>query len=602
MQAQDPRTPWMDAADEIGHVHKALKGDRKALLSLLRHYHPAVHRLAFALTRNVQAAVAVTHAAVLKAKDGVRYMPEGQPFFPWFAGIVRNLARSRHRPGASQGVPAAGPRVAPGVVDLARRLLHVVDNLDPDEQAAIALRIAERLSYEQIETALRVAPGSALSLLAGARGRLTAQMQPGEAPPADHLTSEELSAHLDGALEGGPFDLVRMHLRRCEHCRLQCVRMASVNDVLRVLMTHDPDERFFEAVEGFLEEQVNAKDAAEAIPQELEALIAAEIARLEAQRWTTVSQAIPSPFGGPLAAVSEPPAPVATPAAEEAPAPRGADATAAAATASALEPATPWESRRKRRVGRGAPKPATAPERAVPSPQSLPAPVIAKPRPRPASPPRRDVVSRFIGAAIVALVLLLAGWYLNPRRSRPPAGSVSTATRTAGTGATFPAEPVNDPGAAAVTGDSTGHATIGAVEEAPAAKSPAAPETAAARTDDRVPREKVAATPPASTPARAAKPPAALPERGILCGQVRDESGTPVVRAQVLLADLRVGALTDSRGRFCISVPVGQRTVSVIALGFKTQRRVVTVARKTPEIAVTLQSIAVQEFPSGGER
>jgi hypothetical protein len=74
----------------------------------------------------------------------------------------------------------------------------------------------------------------------------------------------------------------------------------------------------------------------------------------------------------------------------------------------------------------------------------------------------------------------------------------------------------------------------------------------------------------------------------------------PIVRAQVLLADLRVGALTDPHGRFCISVPIGSRTVSVIALGFTTQRRTVTVRLKTPELAVTLRSAAVQESSGAG--
>jgi len=74
----------------------------------------------------------------------------------------------------------------------------------------------------------------------------------------------------------------------------------------------------------------------------------------------------------------------------------------------------------------------------------------------------------------------------------------------------------------------------------------------------------------------------------------------PVVRAQVLLADLHLGVLTDPRGRFCISVPIGSRTVSVIALGFTTQRRVVTVRHKTPELAITLPSAAVQESPDDG--
>jgi len=175
MQAQDPRTPWMNAADESVLVLKAQKGDRRAFLDLLRHYHRAVYRLAFALTRDVHSAAAVTCVAVLKAKEGVRYIAEGQRFFPWIAGIVRSLARARRR--GSEGSPRSSPRAAPGVVQVADRLLRAMDGLDPDAQAAVALRIVELLPYAEIDAVLRMKPGSALALLAEARDRLSAPLR-----------------------------------------------------------------------------------------------------------------------------------------------------------------------------------------------------------------------------------------------------------------------------------------------------------------------------------------------------------------------------------------------------------------------------------------
>jgi hypothetical protein len=119
------------------------------------------------------------------------------------------------------------------------------------------------------------------------------------------------------------------------------------------------------------------------------------------------------------------------------------------------------------------------------------------------------------------------------------------------------------------------------------------PETVAVAPPARAPQRAKASRPPAS-PA-----PAPATPRGILCGQVRDDAGAPVVGAQVLLADLHVGALTDRHGRFCISVPFGSRTVSVIALGFATERRVVEVGRTTPELAVALRSAAVEQSRRG---
>jgi len=176
MQAQDSRTPWMDAAEELRHIVRARRGDRKAFVALLRHYLYPIYRLSFALTRDVRVAVAVTHETVLKANEGVRFIAEGQRFFPWVARIVRNLARSRHRTDVRMVVGASNETVEPEVVAFAKAHLDALDGLEPDEQVAIALRVCERLPYEHVEDVLRTPPGSALSLLAIARDRMTSRV------------------------------------------------------------------------------------------------------------------------------------------------------------------------------------------------------------------------------------------------------------------------------------------------------------------------------------------------------------------------------------------------------------------------------------------
>lgn len=179
MQAQNPRTAWMPAAEELQHLLRARKGDRKAFLALLRHYHRAVFRLAFALTRDVRTAFEITHEAVLRAHEDARHVPEGQRFFPWLAQLVRGLVRVRRRSDPRSGVPAPASPGAPAM-DLMRRTLEVLDSLDPDEQAALALAVAERLPYAQIETTLRIAPGTALGVIAGARSRFLDPAEGGE--------------------------------------------------------------------------------------------------------------------------------------------------------------------------------------------------------------------------------------------------------------------------------------------------------------------------------------------------------------------------------------------------------------------------------------
>lgn len=76
----------------------------------------------------------------------------------------------------------------------------------------------------------------------------------------------------------------------------------------------------------------------------------------------------------------------------------------------------------------------------------------------------------------------------------------------------------------------------------------------------------------------------------LLCGEVVDESGAPVTGARILLADLDVGARTDRRGRFCLAAPPGDRTLSVVALGFATQRRAVSVANGAADVHVVLKA------------
>jgi DNA-directed RNA polymerase specialized sigma24 family protein len=588
MQAQEPRTPWMHAVEETGHVHKARAGDRKALAALLRHYHSSLYRLAFALTRDVRAAVGVTRGTAQRARDGVRYMPEDIRFFPWVAQIVRKLARSQPPAGASASATVAGPRAEADAVELASRLLHTMDGLDSDEQAALALRIVELLPHASIETTLRVAPGKSPALLAAARSHLTARLAGREEPRDGHLTPEHLSANLEGALEGFKLEQVRMHLDVCERCRLLGVRMASTNDVMKALLTHDPGAAFLEALEESLVDRLDGKDT-EPIPPRLEREIAAEVERLDAHRWAAVRHALPRPIVAPVAG-----APVEV-----------------TAVPPATQSAQPRTSPPAHRIA-----PPPAPKRAP-----RPAPVAARAPARATSKPaRRDVASLILGAAVAAMIVVIAGLYLRHVRD----------TRTHSDDARGPAAVVSAPAQEPIhvtRRPSPEHSVnvsiapqpaASAAPEAPAPKAPGAsahaPAPAAKAADASahasIPPDTAAIAPPspAAGPAKAKRPAvqhtpaqAAAPAtpRGILCGQVRDDAGAPVVGAQVLLADLHVGALTDRHGRFCISVPVGSRTVSVIALGFATQRRVVEVGRTTPELPVTLRTAAVEQSRRG---
>jgi len=129
-------------------------------------------------------------------------------------------------------------------------------------------------------------------------------------------------------------------------------------------------------------------------------------------------------------------------------------------------------------------------------------------------------------------------------------------------------------------------------QEAPAGETEPDPTAPAPRA-----RAKPAASSTGDRPVRApgvlgpAPAPAGV-ELGVLCGTVRDSEGRPVTRAQVMMADAGLVVLTDRSGRFCLTVPTGERTLSVVALGFTSERLLIIVSKRTPELTVTLQATA----------
>lgn len=74
----------------------------------------------------------------------------------------------------------------------------------------------------------------------------------------------------------------------------------------------------------------------------------------------------------------------------------------------------------------------------------------------------------------------------------------------------------------------------------------------------------------------------------LLCGVVLDDTGAPVAGARVALADLDLSARTDRRGRFCVAAPPGDRTLSVVAQGFATHRRIVSLGASGLDVSITL--------------
>lgn len=177
----------MSAAEEHRLLSRARRGDRAAYRTLVRHHLRAIYRLAFALMRDPVDAAAVTRETFVRGEKGIRYMAEGQPTYPWLARIAFNLAvASARRWGPDDAARAVHlPAVESGKADAGDALLYLaaLESLDPDDQLALALRVAERLPYGDVEAVLQTAPGSVLSRLSHARSALRSALglEPGRA-------------------------------------------------------------------------------------------------------------------------------------------------------------------------------------------------------------------------------------------------------------------------------------------------------------------------------------------------------------------------------------------------------------------------------------
>lgn len=156
----------MELKTEIELVTVAKVGDHAAFSKLVRCYQRAVYRLAFAMTRNPDAAAALTRDTFVRAWKGIKDFPDGRRFFPWLLRIARNLsvAQARHRP----------PNPKPGEADI----LTLFGELRPDEQMALALRVVERHRYDTIAALLDVSIGIAVLRLSQTRGHLLARTAP----------------------------------------------------------------------------------------------------------------------------------------------------------------------------------------------------------------------------------------------------------------------------------------------------------------------------------------------------------------------------------------------------------------------------------------
>lgn len=162
--------PWMEAGREAGLVLSAQHGDRAAYMELVDHYSRPLHRLAFALTRHHEDALELTNDALVYGWKNIRHLPVGRPFCPWLFRATRNLSIAVRRRRAG-----LGEATTPGPARQ-RAFLAALSDLTPDEQLILALRVGERLSYQEIGATCELPPRTVLARVASAREHLRARL------------------------------------------------------------------------------------------------------------------------------------------------------------------------------------------------------------------------------------------------------------------------------------------------------------------------------------------------------------------------------------------------------------------------------------------
>jgi RNA polymerase sigma-70 factor (ECF subfamily) len=178
-------------------IAAAQAGDQAAFAGIVRRYQRAVYRVAWALVRNAADADDLAQETFVRAWGAIGRFDRSLPLYPWLARITTNLAyslfrsRKRHPETPLEPLLEAGrqwgvdddPAAHAAREQRATRLRECFAALAPEQQAVLALRVMQELSYDAIAQALGVPVGTVMSRLSRARAELRRRMQEGTGTP-----------------------------------------------------------------------------------------------------------------------------------------------------------------------------------------------------------------------------------------------------------------------------------------------------------------------------------------------------------------------------------------------------------------------------------
>ena len=186
MDPPERRNQCMEPGEEAARLRESQQGSTQAFGQIVRGYQRAVHRVAYALTRNLGDADDVTQETFLRAWQAIGRFRIGEPLYPWLARIAMNasfsLLRSRKRrpevaidpllEGGVQWSSGDDPAENAAASERNERLASAFATLSEEHRAVLALRVVEDLSYDEIARALRIPVGTVMSRLSRARAEL----------------------------------------------------------------------------------------------------------------------------------------------------------------------------------------------------------------------------------------------------------------------------------------------------------------------------------------------------------------------------------------------------------------------------------------------
>ncbi|MCX6561671.1 MAG: sigma-70 family RNA polymerase sigma factor [Candidatus Aminicenantes bacterium] len=167
--------------EEQALIDRAKAGDVSAFEDLVRRFQGRIYRLCRRMTGTHQSADDLAQETFFKAFLALAGFKAGLDFYAWLRKIAVNATlnylkvRRREEPLGDRD--NAVPDERPPQDELQRReaedrFQEALRALPADQRLVFTLRVAEGMSYRDIATSLRLAPGTVMSRLNRARRRL----------------------------------------------------------------------------------------------------------------------------------------------------------------------------------------------------------------------------------------------------------------------------------------------------------------------------------------------------------------------------------------------------------------------------------------------